>query len=1134
MSRFDVCELVNSPKHLLNPQTHNCLNDLRTTDRLFLECLRDLKLTNPSKDKQAIEEKDICIPNLCTWIFETSTFSNWQEDGKSNFFWLFGSAGKGKTWLAMRIISELESRSDNIVAYFFCDDKHDQRNKAAHVLRGLLWQLLQKDHQLFEFMRKDYIEHRKDLFEGSNLWQILEKFLAKLGERQIFFVIDGLDELEPKSCKMLLDKIVSLRSTNKSKWLLTGRKEGYIEECQKDDHLVVDLYDHECTVKEQVEKYIRIRLEELQERKCYDEEAKERMRINISQRSEGTFLWTWLVFRKIEEASKFTAETVVNGVPSGLNEYFKTMLQRIQRKPLADSALAVSILVATFFALQPLEVRDLMVVADLPQEKVKDEKDMLKLVGLCCSYLEVRAGKVSFVHQYAKDYLATDEAGLGLTKGSMSKQSEIAERCFRYTCENYKSPNTTAQMSYPALFWPSHAKAAANEFSSARETCFDFFLDDSEVRMNWFSRYWLVTEGSTDAPSGFTILHLAAYLGVSPWIKDDTRNLRFLNARDSHNTTPLMRAVHRQHCEAAHLLLEKGANTSIATTGGSTLLYRAVYNDDINMVKLLLSKTSSPLLQKFLEFMLGEGIKNVMLEWLTNLIPHRFGTRLYWAAYYGKPAEMKRLLKGSGANASDRETPLSQAVAKGNTKIVKLLLGSAANPNGRQGEPTLYRTVFMSKEYPGMKEMVYELLDRGASVGREEPLYTAVWSTSSSSTEIVQLLLDYGANPNSKSHESPLYRATLYRDVKMVTKLLEKGAHPIADEYALYRAVCNENVSVVRLLLNHNADPNIGCGDTPLLQAMWHEDDFATARLLLDAGARPTDSLGAPLIRALSNGDFEIAKLLVGKGANPNIDCGPSLLYHAQWHNILELTKSLLQRGAVTYGGSPLYLAVYHQNFELAKALLKNGADPNYAIGETPLWRAVMKNFPELVRLDLEYDACPDTPCHETPLLRACYNNNTEIAELLLCAGAHPEVVGGEFPIARATWNGNKDVQDLLLGKGAVGFDVHPPQRTPLYWAERHGNEYLASKLRVPYKEKPKRLFHLTHFTPSILASMILTILIIVLWYFHSYSLRLGAMFLFTMLLSVCLSLFMMAIRSKLLTTTIDSVFLKPLRLLRS
>ena len=547
------------------------------------------------------------------------------------------------------------------------------------------------------------------------------------------------------------------------------------------------------------------------------------------------------------------------------------------------------------------------------------------------------------------------------------------------------------------------------------------------------------------------------------------------------------------------------------------------------MVELLLSKKSSSLWQKTLGFMLGEGIKNAVLEWLTNLIPRRFGTPLYWTAYRCKPAEMERLLKESGANASDKEIPLNQAMAKGNTEIVRLLLKSAANPNGNQGEHTLRRTVFNSEKCPGLKKMVYELLDRGASVTREEPLYTAVWSAPSSSAEIVKLLLQYGANPNSRSHESPLYRATLHRDIKMVTKLLEKGAHPIADEYTLYRAVCNGNVEVVSLLLNHNADPNMGCGDTPLLQAMWHNDDFETARLLLSAGARPADSLGAPLIRVLSDGDFKIAKLLVGKGANPNVDCDSVFLYHVQWHRRLELTESMLRRGAAAYGGSPLYLAVYHQNFELAESLLNNGADPNYAIGETPLWRAVEHDYPEIVKLYLDYGACPVTPCQETPLLRACYNNNIEIAELLLWAGAHPEVVGGKFPIAQATWDRNKKVQDLLLGKGAVGFDENHPQRAPLYWAERHGNESLASKLRVPrVPEKPKRLFRLTHFTPSVLASMLLTILIIFLWYFHSYSPRLGAMVLFTLLLSICLSLFIMAICPKFLTTTMNSRSTKP------
>jgi len=100
---------------------------------------------------------------------------------------------------------------------------------------------------------------------------------------------------------------------------------------------------------------------------------------------------------------------------------------------------------------------------------------------------------------------------------------------------------------------------------------------------------------------------------------------------------------------------------------------------------------------------------------------------------------------------------------------------------------------------------------------------------------ITELLLQHGANPNNltdnawnrKGHgETALYRAVCDSNMKIVLLLIEHGAEIDAKswscETALYRGVAGDADNIVRLLLNSGADINsrTGTGDTPLRRAM--------------------------------------------------------------------------------------------------------------------------------------------------------------------------------------------------------------------------------------------------------------------------------------------------------------------------
>lgn len=125
-------------------------------------------------------------------------------------------------------------------------------------------------------------------------------------------------------------------------------------------------------------------------------------------------------------------------------------------------------------------------------------------------------------------------------------------------------------------------------------------------------------------------------------------------------------------------------------------------------------------------------------------------------------------------------------------------------------------------------DLVNALIVMGADLSWEgeyggTPLYSAV---SNNKKEIVQMLLEAGADPNQKSKGrfSPLISAfDKYRpNLEIIKLLFEHGADPnIQDSDGttpLHIAVMNDNPEITELLLTNGADPNIqnNVGNTPL------------------------------------------------------------------------------------------------------------------------------------------------------------------------------------------------------------------------------------------------------------------------------------------------------------------------------
>ena len=156
-------------------------------------------------------------------------------------------------------------------------------------------------------------------------------------------------------------------------------------------------------------------------------------------------------------------------------------------------------------------------------------------------------------------------------------------------------------------------------------------------------------------------------------------------------------------------------------------------------------------------------------------------------------------------------------------------------------------------------------------------------------------------------------------------------------DVALSDAVTNNNVNLVRSLLEKGANPNFDSRCYSVLLRAIRVQSVEIVKLLLKHGANinPTEkySSDVPLNWAVSIGNIKIVELLLKAGADPNVEGG--------------------------CGDCSLILAVERANVEMVELLLKHKANPNIVNchGRTPLLTAAqLCYFPQSERERVKLD----------------------------------------------------------------------------------------------------------------------------------------------------------------------------------
>lgn len=259
-----------------------------------------------------------------------------------------------------------------------------------------------------------------------------------------------------------------------------------------------------------------------------------------------------------------------------------------------------------------------------------------------------------------------------------------------------------------------------------------------------------------------------------------------VNATEGDGSSALHFAAYADNLPIADVLIRAGARVDAANDLGSTPLHLACDNASAAMVDRLLAAKANPN-AKLLD---GETV-------------------LMACARTGSAAAVKALLvHGANAKAAEPEhdqTALMWAAAEKHPDVVAMLLEFGADVRARSRSYS-QTVVGEQTQRAGREKLNYDVM-RGGST----PLLFAARSGDAASAK---LLLAAGADPNDRLPDGTsalvLAAHSGHRDVAIA--LLDKGANPndMGIGYsALHAAILRSDLSLVKALLAHGADPNI-------------------------------------------------------------------------------------------------------------------------------------------------------------------------------------------------------------------------------------------------------------------------------------------------------------------------------------
>jgi ankyrin repeat protein len=391
----------------------------------------------------------------------------------------------------------------------------------------------------------------------------------------------------------------------------------------------------------------------------------------------------------------------------------------------------------------------------------------------------------------------------------------------------------------------------------------------------------LVKAGAkVDRPTryGVTPIYIASTNGSATMIDVLLRAGIDPNTANPGGETTLMTATRTGSVDAVRLLIERGANVNAKEgTRGQTALMWAVLENHGDVARLLIEKGADVNAQT--QVVLPDGVNAEPTATSGNIGAN--GPGFYRSRAVPTP---------SGAMS-----PLLFAAREGNLPMARLLIDSKADLNLPSANGSTPIVVAITNNHIQLGQF---LLEKGANPNtpdrfwKRTPLYAAIEMRNMDFTrespppvkdagdpmDLIKALLAKGANPNAQVNTTPV-RGFMQGSANWVN---------FDGQTAFIRAALAGDITLMRLLLQHGADPNLKTneGSNALMAAAGvnfvvgqtfthsNEEYLEAARLCLEKGndVNAVNNQGITAMHGATNRGFDdMVKLLAGAGSKLDV-----------------------------------------------------------------------------------------------------------------------------------------------------------------------------------------------------------------------------------------------------------------------
>jgi NACHT domain len=400
---------------ILNLVVTDTCKSIEAFEEKVSACQNNLFLTDPLVDREnLISTKGTRVAGTCKWITQNGTYQSWLHGG-IRLLWISGGPGKGKTMMSIFLTEELEGvtldTDDTKLVFYFCSHQDNKRNTAITILRGLVYQIIVKHPKLAKHVLPYFESPEKaqaTLSSLEALWIIFRMLVQDPDLSTTFCVLDGLDECDEGTIRVLVPRIVDIfspenlaLSTGAFRIVIVSRDMAGLRRCTR---VKLDP-DNEERVANDIKLFISAKVQELSRIEGFSEEFGTTIQKTLLERSEGTFLWIGFVMNELSQKKTCTEVLeALNAVPKGLPAIYGQMLRKIESNRRYTSSMILRWITMAF---RPLTLQELAAAIGIqpsstlitPEQAVRDQ------VTLCGLFLKVQGQGLGLVHQSAKDYL---------------------------------------------------------------------------------------------------------------------------------------------------------------------------------------------------------------------------------------------------------------------------------------------------------------------------------------------------------------------------------------------------------------------------------------------------------------------------------------------------------------------------------------------------------------------------------------------------------------------------------------------------------------------------------------------------------------------------------------------------------